>query len=313
MVWGRNVPDSSLLPYHTLPHSTPFYPPSFPSPCPPVYRTIPCPTPFHYILPSPVLPFTVPYHAPTPVHSTLPSLYPTPLHYTLPYLSTLSPLRITLPYPAPCHPLLHSTHVTPLPFTLPYPPSPLQLHSSLPSPLTFPAYHALTLPNSPLPYNTLPHSTPFYPFPSPSHVLLFTVPYPALLHSTIFSPPMSSHLPYHTMPLLHSTLPSSPLLSLSYPALLHSTLPSPPLYPTLPYFTSLNSVRSYRHPRAGRDSSIGSVSAWHASDPEFDPHVRHILSWRLGYETISTAILLLPLIQEEQLSVTGERMWTKYW
>ena len=27
----------------------------------------------------------------------------------------------------------------------------------------------------------------------------------------------------------------------------------------------------------------------------------------------STAILPLPLIQEEQLSVTGERMCTKYW
>ena len=47
--------------------------------------------------------------------------------------------------------------------------------------------------------------------------------------------------------------------------------------------------------------------------PEFDPHVRHILSWRLGHENISTAILPLPLIQEEQLSVTGERMCTKYW
>ena len=45
----------------------------------------------------------------------------------------------------------------------------------------------------------------------------------------------------------------------------------------------------------------------HASGPEFDLHVRHILSWR------STAILPLPLIQEEQLSVTGERMCTKYW
>ena len=47
--------------------------------------------------------------------------------------------------------------------------------------------------------------------------------------------------------------------------------------------------------------------------PEFDPPVRHILSWRLGHENISTAILPLPLIQEEQLSVTGERMCTKYW
>ena len=47
--------------------------------------------------------------------------------------------------------------------------------------------------------------------------------------------------------------------------------------------------------------------------PEFDPHVWHIFSWRSGHEKISTAILPLPLIQEEQLSVTGERMCTKYW
>ena len=63
----------------------------------------------------------------------------------------------------------------------------------------------------------------------------------------------------------------------------------------------------------GRGSSIGSEFAWHASGPKFSPHVRHILSWRLGHENISTAILPLPLIQEEQLSVTGERMCTKYW
>ena len=50
----------------------------------------------------------------------------------------------------------------------------------------------------------------------------------------------------------------------------------------------------------GRGSSIGSEFVWHASGPEFDPHVRHILSWRLGHENISTAILLLLLIQEEQ-------------
>ena len=64
---------------------------------------------------------------------------------------------------------------------------------------------------------------------------------------------------------------------------------------------------------AGRGSSIGSVSAWHASGPGFDLHVRHILSWRLGHEKNSVTILPLPLIQEEQLSVTGERMFTKYW
>ena len=71
------------------------------------------------------------------------------------------------------------------------------------------------------------------------------------------------------------------------------------------------STRSLRF--TGRGSSIGSMSAWHASGPEFDPHVRHILSWRLGHENIFTAILLLPLIQEEQLSFTGKRMCTKYW
>ena len=54
---------------------------------------------------------------------------------------------------------------------------------------------------------------------------------------------------------------------------------------------------------AGRGSSIGSVSAWQASGLKFDPHVRHILSWKLGHEKISTAILHLPLIQEEQLSI----------
>ena len=63
----------------------------------------------------------------------------------------------------------------------------------------------------------------------------------------------------------------------------------------------------------GRGSSIGSEFAWHASGPEFDPYVRHILSSRLGHENISTAILPLPLIQEEQLSVNSERMCTKYW
>ena len=64
---------------------------------------------------------------------------------------------------------------------------------------------------------------------------------------------------------------------------------------------------------AGRGSSIGSASPWHASGPQFDPHVRHILLWRLGHEKISMAIFPFPPIQEEQLSVTGERMCTNYW
>ena len=35
---------------------------------------------------------------------------------------------------------------------------------------------------------------------------------------------------------------------------------------------------------AGCSSLIRSLSAWHASGPEFAPHVRHILSWRFGRE-----------------------------
>ena len=34
-----------------------------------------------------------------------------------------------------------------------------------------------------------------------------------------------------------------------------------------------------------------SEARWHASGLEFDPNVQHILSWRLGHENISTAIL----------------------
>ena len=45
----------------------------------------------------------------------------------------------------------------------------------------------------------------------------------------------------------------------------------------------------------------------------FEPWSGHILSLRFGHEKISTTILTLPLIQEGQLSVTGERMGTKYW
>ena len=38
--------------------------------------------------------------------------------------------------------------------------------------------------------------------------------------------------------------------------------------------------------------------------------VSNILSWRFNHEIFSTVILSLPLIQEGQLSVSGERMCT---
>ena len=65
---------------------------------------------------------------------------------------------------------------------------------------------------------------------------------------------------------------------------------------------------------AGRGSSIGCASAWYVDGRGFDPHVRqNILSLRFGHENVSTTILSLPLIQEGQLKVTGERMGTKFW
>ena len=42
----------------------------------------------------------------------------------------------------------------------------------------------------------------------------------------------------------------------------------------------------------------------------FEPWSGHILPLRFGHERISTTILTLPLVQEGQLSVTGERMDT---
>ena len=45
----------------------------------------------------------------------------------------------------------------------------------------------------------------------------------------------------------------------------------------------------------------------------FDPHIQQHCFMEIGHEIISMVILSLLLIQEEKLSVTGERMCTKYW
>ena len=71
---------------------------------------------------------------------------------------------------------------------------------------------------------------------------------------------------------------------------------------------------TYWATQIGRGSLMGSKAALDADGHEINPHVWHILSWRFGHEKISTAIFLdLLLIQEEQLSVNAERMYTKYW
>ena len=64
---------------------------------------------------------------------------------------------------------------------------------------------------------------------------------------------------------------------------------------------------------AERGSSLGCGCVWYADGRRFDPHVRQHFFLEFSYEKISMAILSLGLIQEGQLSVSGERMCTKYW
>ena len=66
------------------------------------------------------------------------------------------------------------------------------------------------------------------------------------------------------------------------------------------------------HQKAGRGSSVRSASTWYADGHGYDPHVQQHSLVEIGHEIISTAILALPLIQEGQLPVIGERMCTKY-
>ena len=65
--------------------------------------------------------------------------------------------------------------------------------------------------------------------------------------------------------------------------------------------------------QTGCGSLVGCASARYADSRGFDPQVRQHSFMEIGHEIISTAILFLALIQEGQLSVTGERICTKYW
>ena len=62
---------------------------------------------------------------------------------------------------------------------------------------------------------------------------------------------------------------------------------------------------------AGLDSGIGCVSDWSLGGRGFDPHRGRQHSFvEIDHEIFSTVILSFPLIQEGQLSVSGERMCT---
>ena len=63
----------------------------------------------------------------------------------------------------------------------------------------------------------------------------------------------------------------------------------------------------------GPSTSVGCMSGWYSGGCGFDPSVQQHSFVEIGHEIISTAILSLPLIQVRQLSVTGEKMCTKYW
>ena len=82
----------------------------------------------------------------------------------------------------------------------------------------------------------------------------------------------------------------------------------------IPYYTSCPFILVLTYmSQAGSYSSVSSDVTWESRGTAIDPRVQHIFALRFGHEIISTAILPLPLIQEEQLSFNGERMCAKYW
>ena len=62
---------------------------------------------------------------------------------------------------------------------------------------------------------------------------------------------------------------------------------------------------------AGLGGAVGCASDWRPGGRGFDPRRgRHHSFMEIDHEIFSTVILSLPLIQEGQLSVSGERMCT---
>ena len=53
--------------------------------------------------------------------------------------------------------------------------------------------------------------------------------------------------------------------------------------------------------------------AWYVDVRGFDPAVRQHSLTGIGHEIISRAILPLLLLRVGQLSITGQKMYTKYW
>ena len=76
------------------------------------------------------------------------------------------------------------------------------------------------------------------------------------------------------------------------------------------HFTLLLSP-SYANFSAGLGGAVGCASDWRPGGRGFDPRRGRQHSFvEIDHEIFSTVILSLPLIQEGQLSVSGERMCT---
>ena len=74
---------------------------------------------------------------------------------------------------------------------------------------------------------------------------------------------------------------------------------------------SATSRQKLRIVLAGLGGSVGCASDWRPGGRGFDPHRGRQHSFvETDHEIFSTVILSLPLIQEGQLSVSGERMCT---
>ena len=82
-----------------------------------------------------------------------------------------------------------------------------------------------------------------------------------------------------------------------------------PYHTPQPLYSTNASIYVIHHNLFG--GSVGCASDWWSGGSGFDPRqIGNILSWRTDHEIISMVILSFPLIQEGQLSVSGERMCT---
>ena len=66
-------------------------------------------------------------------------------------------------------------------------------------------------------------------------------------------------------------------------------------------------------PASSAGSDVPREIAWYADVRGFDPAVQQHSLMGIGHEIISRAILSLLLFRVGQLSITGQKMYTKYW